>query len=325
MLIFLWFVILIIALIVLVKSTDWFVESSEKIAFALKVSPFIIGITMVAIGTSLPELLTSLVATLKGNTEVPVANAIGSNIANIFLIIGLSAIAAKRLVVRRNLIDLDLPLLASSSVIFLFIILDRKINWFEGLILIFCFLIYLSYTLFERKEEKLELEGKIVEVLPSRIERRRREEEMIFPTLLYFFLGIIGLIFGARYTVESLIQLSLLLKITTSFLVITIVAIGTSLPELAVSVLAAAKKKYEISIGNVIGSNVFNALIVTGFPSLFRNLIVDDLTFKIGFPFFILATLLMIISGISRRIHIWEGMMFVLIYLIFIIKLFNLF
>ncbi|MFN3301848.1 MAG: sodium:calcium antiporter [Patescibacteria group bacterium] len=106
MLIFLWFTILIIALITLVKSTDWFVESSEKIALALKVSPFIIAITLVALGTSLPELMTSLVAVLKGKTEIAVANAIGSNIANIFLIIGLSSIAARRLIVKRDLLAL---------------------------------------------------------------------------------------------------------------------------------------------------------------------------------------------------------------------------
>lgn len=336
-----WIVIFIVSLVLLIKGADWFVESSEKIGLALKISPFIIGITIVALGTSFPELITSLFAVFKGASEMVVANALGSNITNILLIVGLSAVVARKLIVRRSLIDLDAPLLAASTALFLFIMWDGVINFWEGILLILAFLVYLLYTIFQRGEEEEKKEGvfrvtpeKMVEVLPSRVERRRKEKldkkripsvKLNFKVFLFLILGGVLLAVGANYVVESVLKISALLKISASLIAITAVAIGTSLPELVVSIRAAAQKKYELALGNVFGSNVFNLLLVVGIPALIRPLIVDDLTFKIGLPFLIIATLLFVISGISRRIHIWEGLMYLLIYVLFIIKLCGLF
>jgi len=327
-----WIIIFIASLALLVKSADWFVESSEKIGLALKISPFIIGVTIVAIGTSFPELASSIAAVFKGATEIVAANALGSNIANILLIVGLSAVVARRLIVRRSLIDLDAPLLGVATFLFVFVMWDKKIVLGEGILLIFGFLIYLLYTIFQRREE--EETPELVEVLPSRIERRKREakiepspkpEKLNFKVFLFLILGVIGLAIGANYIIESVLKLSELLKISTSLIAITAIAVGTSLPELVVSVQAALKKKYEIALGNIFGSNVFNILIVVGVPALIRPLIVDELTFGIGLPFLIVATLLFVISGISRRIHIWEGAMYLLLYILFIVKLCGLF
>jgi cation:H+ antiporter len=328
-----WIIIFIASLALLVKSADWFVESSEKIGLALKISPFVVGVTIVALGTSFPELASSIVAVLKGATEIVAANALGSNIANILLIVGLSAIVARRLVVKRSLIDLDLPLLATTTVLFIFIMWDRKIVFGEGILLILAFLVYFVYAVSRRKEQEEET-FETAEVLPSRIERRKtpfsEEKKIVRPKLnfrvfLFLILGVIGLTIGANYTIESILELSDFFKISTSLIAITAVAIGTSLPELIVSVRAALKKKYEIALGNVFGSNVFNILIVAGIPALIKPLEIDELTFGIGLPFLIVATLLFVISGVSRRIHIWEGIMYVLIYILFIIKLSNLF
>jgi cation:H+ antiporter len=328
-----WIFIFIISLAVLVKSADWFVESSEKIGLALKISPFIVGVTIVALGTSFPELASSIIAVLKGATEIVVANALGSNIANILLIVGISAVAARRLIVKRSLIDLDAPLLAASTVLFVFIMWDRVIVFGEGILLIVAFLVYFLYTIFQKKGE--EETPEIAEVVPSRVERREKaiikQEKTKTPQKLtprifvFLIIGIIGLALGANYTIESVIKLSKLFNISTSLIAITAVAIGTSLPELVVSVRAALQKKYEIALGNVFGSNVFNALIVIGIPALIRSLKVDNLTFTVGLPFLVVATLLFVISGISRRIHVWEGAMYLLIYVLFIIKLINLF
>jgi len=337
MLLILWILIFIISLALLVKSADWFVESSEKIGLAFKISPFIIGITIVAVGTSFPELASAIVAVLKGATEIVTANAIGSNIANILLIVGLSAVAARTLIVRRSLIDLDAPLLAAASVLFIFIIWDRKIVFGEGILLCLGFLVYLLYTIFQRKEETLspELveilpEGAKIAILPSRIDRRKKEvkkipEKLNLKVFLFLILGVIGLAVGANYTIESMIEISEILKISTGLIAITALAVGTSLPELVVSVRSAIKKKYEIALGNIFGSNVFNILIVAGIPALIRPLIVDELTLGIGLPFLVIATLLFVISGISRRIHIWEGAMYLLLYILFIVKLCGLF
>lgn len=335
---FFWILVFILSLILLIKSADWFVESSEKIGLALKISPFIIGVTIVAIGTSFPELASSLAAVLKGENEIVAANVIGSNIANILLIIGLSAVTARSLIVKRSLIDLDAPLLITSTILLFFIVWDKKIVFGEGVILILAFIVYLLYTIFQRRKEEItpELveilpEGVEIKILPSRIERRKKEIEETFPSKpdfkTYFFLvfGIIGLVFGANYTIESMVKISEILKIVPSLIAITALAVGTSLPELIVSVRSAIQKKHEIALGNVFGSNVFNALIIIGIPALIKPLTIDNLTFSIGLPFLIVATLIFVISGISRRIHIWEGAMYLLIYILFIVKLCNLF
>jgi cation:H+ antiporter len=333
MAILIWLFIFAVSLAVLVKSADWFVESAEVIGIALKISPFVVGVVIVAVGTSLPELASSLFAVFKKTGEIVAANVIGSNIANILLIVGLSAVAAKRIIVKRSLIDLDAPLLASATVIFIFIALDRKIVFWEGLFLILTFFVYILYTISQRKEEQ-ELEGEeIVEVLPGRDVRRekaaekieKKENKLSFKVFFYLVLGAAGLTLGADYTIESVVKLSQLLKIATSFIAITAVAIGTSLPELVVSLQAARKKKYEIALGNVFGSNVFNFMLVAGLPALISDLPLDNLTFSIGLPFLASATLIFVISTISKRIHIWEGIMYLLIYAVFIIKLAGIF
>lgn len=329
-----WFIIFAAGLALLVKSADWLIESAEKVGLAFKISPFIIGVTIVAIGTSLPELASSLIAVSKGATEIVAANVIGSNIANIFLIVGLSAVMAGRLIVRRSLIDLDAPLLGSISFLFLFIAWDRRITFFEGVLLLLGFLVYLLYTIFQRKGEEETPEA--VEVLPLGIERRRREikieptklpkaEKLNFKVFLFLILGAVGLYIGANYTIESITKISEILKIPSSLIAITALAVGTSLPELVVSLKAAYKKKHEIALGNIFGSNIFNVSVVVGVPSLIKPLVVDELTFLIGIPFLIAATLLFIISGISRRIHVWEGAMYLLIFVLFLGKLFGAF
>ena len=328
-----WGFIFIVSLTLLVKGADWFVESAEKIGLALKISPFIIGVTIIALGTSLPELASSLVAVFKEATEIVAANVIGSNIANILLIVGFAALATKSfLAVRRSLIDIDLPLLAAVTVLFGFILRDGKITRLEGLLLLLAFLVYLLYTFSQRGTgegrflpEELPT-GEIAEVLPSRIERRKVKtpiEKLNFKVFFFLILGIIFLAVGANYLIDSVLKLAEILEIGVSVIAIFAVAVGTSLPELVVSVRAAAQKKYEIALGNIFGSNIFNALVVIGIPSLIKPLLVDNVTFQIGFPFMVVATILLIISGITRRISIWEGAMFLLIYLLFVVKLFG--
>ena len=328
-----WILVFILSIALLVKSADWLVESSEKIGLVLKISPFIIGVTIVAIGTSFPELAVNLSAVFRGTTEIVVANAVGSNIATIFLVVGLAAIAAKRLIVKRSLIDLDAPLLSVSTVLLLFMAWDGKIVFGEAIILLFGFLIYLLYTIFQRRGEYEET-PEITEVLPSRVERREKvklkEEKapsvkLTFRDIFFLVIGIIGLVIGANYVIESVVNLSEILRISPVLISITALAVGTSLPELVVSIRAAAKKKYELALGNIFGSNVFTIFLIVGLPALFKPLVVDDITLKIGMPYLIVATLLFIISGISRRIHIWEGLMYLLIYVLFVAQLAGLF
>lgn len=329
MLIF-WVIIFIVSLAVLVKGADWLIGSAEKIGLAIGLSPFIVGVTIVGIGTSFPELISSFLATLRGLSDVAVANAVGSNIANILLIVGISAIIGRRLTVSKSLIDLDLPLLAIGTVILIVILWDRRITFGESVLMLITYGIYLLYTVLYKDDQETK---EINEVLPSRQNRRKNiiacqkkknlKPKLAWKDFLFLAVGVLALALGAKYLIDSLVKLSEILNLATGVITITAVAIGTSLPELLVSAKAAYQKKSEVALGNIFGSNVFNALVVIGLPGLFGVLSLDNQTFTIGVPTMALATLLFVISGISRRIHIWEGAFYISLYVLFIAKLFN--
>jgi len=349
MYLFFWIALFVLSLAVLIKSADYFTESSEKIGLSLKIPAFIVGIAIVSIGTSLPELSTSIIAVFKGQTEIVVANAVGSNIANILLVVGISAVAAKKMSVKRSLINLDLPLLAAATTILIFTLLDKKVSSLEGFILIATFGIYFFYIISSSKERSVlnhkELEN--CEDKNEKIKEKIKEEKgFTFPPTkasankflkklwnykpkigLGVFITLFGSVFfiylGAKYTIESLINIASDLNIGTAVITMSAVAVGTSLPELVVSVRAAMNKKYEIALGNVFGSNIFNALMVVGIPAVMSDLAIDDMTFYIGIPFLIAATILYIFSGISRKIYNWEGMMFLALYILFMLKIFG--
>jgi len=326
-----WSIIFIVSMVVLVKGADWLLSSAEKIGLAAGLSPFIVGVTIVGIGTSFPELVSCLAAVLKGVTEIVPANAIGSNIANILLVVGLSAVIGRRLVVTKSLIDLDLPLLAIGTVLLLGVVWDRQVTFYESLLLIVTYGIYLLYTVLHKEEDN---SMETAEILPDRQTRRKhivlpKKKNISRPKIaakdfIFLVAGIIGLTLGAKYLIDSVIKLSELLNIGTGVIAITAVALGTSLPELLVSIKAAWQKKSEVALGNIFGSNVFNSLIVIGIPGLFKTLSLDGQTFSIGVPVMALTTLLFVISGISRRIHIWEGAFYLSLYIFFIAKLFGL-
>lgn len=330
MLIF-WVIIFIVSLVVLIKGADWLIISAEKIGLALGLSSFIIGVTIVGMGTSFPELISSFAAVFKGVPNVVAANAVGSNIANILLIIGIAAVIGRRLTVSKSLIDLDLPLLAIGTVLFLGVVRDRQITFGESVLMLITYGIYLFYTVLHKDNEENLVE--FSEILPSRQERRRhiiahKKEQFVRPKItikdfVMLVVGIGGLFFGAKYLIDALISLSEILNIATGVIAITAVAVGTSLPELLVSAKAAFQKKSEIALGNIFGSNAFNALVVIGLPGLFKILLVDSQTYTIGVPTMVFATFLFVISGISRRIHIWEGAFYLSVYILFIAKLFN--
>ncbi len=306
-----WIFILLLSLTVLVKAADFFTDASEKLGLFFRISPFIIGVTIVSVGTSLPELVTALVSLFRGAGEIGVANAVGSNIANILLIGGLTAVIVKNIKVDRDLIDLDAPLLACVTALFIAIIWDKQIVLGEAVMLLIGYGIYLTYTVSERENDF---------ELPSL--KKRELGKWTIPILIAsgFFIY-----FGADITVRSIIKIADILRIGTSVITMSVVAIGTSLPELTVSLRAALKGKNEIALGNIFGSNIFNLLVIGGVPALIKTMPVDELTATVGVAFLIISTILFIFSGISRRIHKWEGALYLLIYGLFMSKIFGLF
>lgn len=302
--------IFIISLALLIKSSDWLLYSAERIGLRFGMSPFLIGVTIVAFGTSLPELMSSFVAVYQGFPDIVAGNAIGSNVANILLVIGVSAIIGKKLEVSKNLIDLDIPLLATSTGLFYIVIQNGTVTIGESIILLCAYAIYLAYSImYEKKIDDSDVERPIL-----------NKKDGVF-----LVGGILGLALGAQYLIDSIGYISQYFGVATGLIAITAVALGTSLPELLVSVKAARSGKAEVALGNVFGSNIFNALVVVGIPGLFMNLPLSEKTLSIGVPFMILSTGLFVISGISKRVHPQEGWMYLMMYIIFNAKMFDLF
>lgn len=325
-----WVAVFIVSLLVMLKGGDWFLNSSEKVGLVLGLSPFIIGVTIVATGTSLPELFSSLFAVSKGATEIVIANVIGSNIANILLVVGASTLIGRRLHIDKDLINLDLPLLATTTGLFIAVVWDRVVTFPEALILLVGHIIYFLYTIFYKEDSKLK-----TETLPLKeeleeihaLEKLKKEKKLKLKVkdVILMILGAAGLIVGAQYLIESVIKLSAIWNIAPGVIAISAIALGTSLPELLVSALAARKGNAEVALGNIFGSNIFNMLVVVGIPALITDLQLDEKTFTIGLPFLIISTVLFIFSGISRKLHLWEGGFYLLIYILFIGKLFGIF
>jgi len=325
----LWILVFVLSLAVLIKSADYFTKGAEILGLKFKINPFIVGVTIVSIGTSLPELVTSFIAISQGQAELVTANAIGSNIANILLIVGLASVFAGTLAVKRSLIDLDAPLLAISTAILLGILFDGQVTTMEALVLVATYIVYLAYTVKtgQTLDDEVDHEDRdIKKAIQERIDEEgvNQKEEMRWSRIsLYLVLGAIGVYFGADYTIKSVVEIGTAIGISASAIAITAIAFGTSLPELVVSISAAKKGSFEIALGNVFGSNIFNSLMVIGLPGLFTTLPLDPATYSVGLFFMISATLLYIFSGISKHVHKWEGLMYLLFYVLFIIKIFE--
>jgi cation:H+ antiporter len=317
-----WSLVFIGALALLIKSADYFTNFSEKIGEILGVPQFIIGVSIVALGTSLPELVTSILATLRGYSSIVAANVVGSNIANILLVIGVATIYAKVVKIEKSLIKLDLPILSAITALLIVTLYDGTFTIWEGLVMLATYVVYISYNMYEHKQSQIEkiehqVEEKVVETIDP--QKKKACSRLAGLTLL----SSVGIYFGADYTIQAIINLSELLNLAPAAIAISAVAIGTSLPELIVSIQAARKKNYEMILGNVIGSNILNSSIIMGIPALITPLNVTSEVITIAIPFLIISTILLTFSGIERKIFSFEGALYAILYFVFIGQLFN--
>lgn len=300
------------SLFVLVKGADYLIKGSEQIGRYFGLPSFVIGALIVGIGTSLPELASSFAAIMRGSSEIVVSNAVGSNIANILLVAGLAAVIGRQIVTTKNLLDIEVPLLLASSALFLGTALDGVITQLEASLLFAGFIAYITYLLIHPDESKVDTEHTEKKVSTLRI--------IDFIMLIG---GGIGLVLGANYLIQSVQVIALSLGISEGVVAISAVAIGTSLPEIIVSITAVFKGKTDLAFGNVFGSNVFNVLMMVGLVGLFSELPLDEQTYQIGLPVFAAVTIMFVVSAMSKRIYIWEGLMFLIVYLFFIMKIFG--
>jgi cation:H+ antiporter len=311
-----WVAILVVSLAVLVKGSDWFVDAAEKVGLALGIPPFIIGVTIVAMGTSLPELASSIVAVFSGQSEIVAGNAIGSNIANIALVLGITAVIGKRVKFGVNLMEADVPLLICSAFLLWFILVPdadgiARVDIFESILLLAGMVIFIAYSFSSDGEEDKDV------------------EKTKIPLKVYGTLLLAGLLVyvGAKYTVDSIIALSDMLGIQSEAIALSVVALGTSLPEIVVSVTAMKRGKPDIAIGNILGSNIFNTFAVVGIPGLIaqirgEGLLIPAVITDFSMPVMIAMTLLFFFLMLSKSVSRWEGMMLLIFYIFFVVKLF---
>ena len=269
----LYFIICLFGFVFLYFGADWLVKGSSSLARALGITPLVIGLTVVAFGTSAPELVVSLVSAIKGKSMIAVGNVVGSNICNIALVLGLAAlfqpITSHRSVVRR-----DIPLMLGISIYLLILSCNSCIGRIEGATLFAGIILYTLFNYYaamkgtgaEAHVKKEDIASELQDI--GYIESGKKQIALIL-------VGIIGVIAGAQAVVESSVKIMTLLGVSEKFIGLTIVAFGTSLPELATSVIAALRKEMDISIGNLVGSNVFNIMSVLGAAALVRPIFIS--------------------------------------------------
>lgn len=305
-----WIVVFIVSLTVLIKASDYFIDSAEKIGLKIKIPRFVIGATLVAMGTSMPELISSIYAVIKGSSEIVAGNVVGSNISNILLILAIGGIISKQMPVKKSVVNIDLPILILSCALMAITMYDGVFSFSDGLIFIL-FLVFYNIYLFNVKEDPEDANT------PVSNETGYTKMTPIILIASTFFLYL-----GAKYTIDSVIEISNTLNIGKEIIAITAIALGTSLPELIVTISATKKGKPEIILGNILGSNIFNSLAVMGIPALFGNLMIPPNIIYYALPVMIVASLFFWLFTIDRKITRLEGVLLLTFYVVFIAGLF---
>ena len=303
--------LLIIGFIILIKGADIFVDGASSVAGNFKVSKMLIGLTIVAFGTSAPEFAVSVKSLLSGSGDMVLGNVIGSNILNILLILGVSSMFHS-LKVKDNTVKKELPITLLMTAIFIVLLSDKLFdkgfnNTFtrsDGIVIILFFLVFVYY---------------LIKMARNKIDKAQDEKYMSMKkAILFTILGIAGIIIGSNLVVENASAMARAIGISESMVALTIVALGTSLPELVTSITATRKGEYDIAIGNVVGSNIFNIGMVIGAPiALFGGIQQFSINYIDLITMIASAFLLFVFSYNDRKISKFEGSIFLIMFVVY--------
>lgn len=302
------------SLALLILAARSFTHSAERVGLALGMSPFAIGVLIVSVGTSLPELVASIVAASRGSSEIVVGNVLGANLSNLLLVMGAVAVFARTSVrLGEQYILIDLNFLLGAVVLAALALRDGTLGRGEGLALLAAYSVYLVYLLREGRTEADLTVG--IDFEKARAARRFpwRDVAVMAATAVLIWLG-------ARYTVSSLETLARLAGVAPDIIALTLLSVGTTLPELVVSAGAARAGKADVAVGNVLGSCVFNTLAVMGTASLVAPLQARPEMLGLPLPAFGAAALLFYLLTLDKRVSRWEGLLFLLVYGLFILE-----
>ena len=311
--------LIFIGFVLLIKGADFLVNGSVKIAKKLYIPEIIIGLTIVSIGTSMPELIVSITSALSGHSDIAIGNVIGSNICNILLILGTAAVI-KPLVFKKETKYIEIPIALVTTLVLLVLGNDsgNMISRRDGVILLALFIVFIAYTIYMGKKESKEEKTKEEYVIET------PERFVLLKAFGLIMLGMIGLKFGGDMVVDNATAIAQVLGISEKVISLTIVAIGTSLPELATSATAAFKGETDIAIGNAVGSNIFNVLLILGVGSIIRPM-QYALSYNKDILLLIIITLLLALftfTGKKDTMTRWNGILCLTIYAAYMVYLF---
>lgn len=311
-------VLLVIGLACLVGGAELLVRGASAVASRLGISPIVIGLTVVAFGTSAPELAVSVNASLGGKSDVAFGNVVGSNIVNILLILGLSATVGA-LAVTQRIVRLDVPILIGVSFVALLMGLDRKFSRIDGIILVAGAIVYTVWLIKTSRSESKAIQDEYkeaIDLLDDGVEKLP-----LVTQILLVLGGLVILVIGSQLLVNSATQIAESFGVSELVIGLTIVAIGTSLPELATSVMASIRGERDIAVGNVIGSNLFNIMLVLGMSSIVSadGVDVQQSAIRLDIPVMIGATIVLLpICWNGFKIKRWEGFVLAAFYLLYV-------
>lgn len=313
---FLNIIILVVGFIILIKGADFFVDASSSAAQNFKVSKMLIGLTIVAFGTSAPELAVSISAMLKGSGDIVLGNVIGSNIINALLILGVSSII-RNIKVQNNTVKKEIPFLVLITILLVALMVDNlfdisiipKISRIDGFIIILIFLIFIYYVIGQARNKTTE-DGE-------------KPKYSLKLSILFVIIGLGAIILGSELVVSSATTIAKKLGVSERIISLTIIALGTSLPELVTSIVAALKRETDLLVGNIIGSNIFNIAIVLGIPVLlFGDINVNSFARLDLIIFIISAIILFIFSFRDYKFSKKEGIIMLIIFACYYVTLF---
>ncbi len=307
------YLLLILGLVTLIIGGEFLVRGAVGIAKKAHITPLVIGMTVISFGTSAPELVVSIKAALSGNPEIAIGNVIGSNIANIGLVLGITVLIFP-IIVDRNSKILDWPMMMLASLLFFLFAYDNLIRHWEGMVLFGILVAFTAYLITNsRKKTKREL--------AAQEELLEETAKSVHPLLSigYVLLGLIGLFFGAEWLLNSAIAIATDLGMSKSLIGVTIVAFATSVPELVTSAVAAFKQETDISIGNLIGSNLFNIMAVIGITAIIKPISVEQSVIDYDFIWMLaIALALLPMMLIGKRLGRFKGFLLLSSYVAYI-------
>jgi len=299
-----------ISLAALLTAARYFTHSAERVGLALGMSPFAIGVLIVSAGTSLPELVSSVIAVTRGSSEIVVGNVLGANLSNLLLVTGAVAVVAGRLLrLGEQYILIDLHFLLGAALLLAMSLRDGGVSRVEGGFLLGAYVVYLGYLL---------TEGRTESDLTLGLDEDTPQARFTWADVLVLVVASAFIYLGARFTIGSLETLAMRMGIAPDLIALTLLSLGTTLPELVVSATAAREGRADVAVGNVLGSCVFNTLAVTGTASMVGPLTATDDMLSLPLPMFGMGALLFYLLTLDKQISRWEGLLFLVIYGLFI-------